>query len=83
MLSPFYHAGKCLIVPLSSNGTHFVGFPAAGAFNSVPAAAPAPFVNAVFVFIIVALLIVKAPAMFNPADDNDIIALPKVSTLHL
>ena len=56
-----YHAGIYLIVPLSSIGIHLVGFPATGAFNNVPAAAAAPFVKFVVVFIILPLLTLRAP----------------------
>lgn len=50
-----------LVVPLSLMGIHFVGFPAAGAFVRVPAAAAAPFVKLVAVAIMVALFIFIAP----------------------
>ena len=54
------------MVPLSLIGIHFVGLPAAGAFNSVPAAAPAPFVKFTEV-----LCSVPVPVVISPVKAND------------
>lgn len=40
-----YQVGICRVVPLSLIVIHFVGFPATGEFNKVPAKAPEPLVN--------------------------------------
>lgn len=67
------------MVPLSLIDTHFVGFPATGAFNSVPAAAPAPFASATLEDMSVDVEttnagMVKAPAASTPPTAAPLIA---------